>query len=69
MATIFSTPEEVKAAEQEQGAVFLDVRGVDEVKAESLQSRPYVNLKCTLDDCSELMNNAEALMSDKNGEF
>jgi len=67
MASI-NTPEEVMAAEQEPGAVFLDVRGEDEVKAESLQSRPYKQAKCSLDDCSELMSKAETLMSDKNGE-
>jgi len=65
MASI-NTPEEVMAAEQEPGAVFLDVRGEDEVKAESLQSRPYKHAKCSLDDCSELMSKAETLMSDKN---
>lgn len=68
MASI-STPEEVKAAEKEQGTIFLDVRGVDEVKAESLQSRPFVHLKCSLDDCSELIDKAEAVISDKNGEI
>lgn len=64
-----NTPEEVKAAEQERGAVFLDVRKDEEVKAESLQSRRYVHLACSLDDCSELMNKAETLISDKNGEL
>jgi rhodanese-related sulfurtransferase len=66
MASI-STPEEVKAAEKEQGTIFLDVRGVDEVKAESLQTRPFVHLKCSLDDCSELIDKAEAVISNKNG--
>ncbi|KAL7452742.1 hypothetical protein ACHAWC_004466 [Mediolabrus comicus] len=65
MASI-STPEEVKAAEKEQGTIFLDVRGVDEVKAESLQTRPFVHLKCSLDDCSELIDKAEAVISNKN---
>ncbi len=68
MASI-NTPEEVKAAEQDPGAVFLDVRGADEVKAESLQARPFKHATCTLDDCSELMSKAETLLSDKNGEI
>lgn len=67
MAT--STPDEVKAAEQEPGAVFLDVRGAEEVQAESLQARPFLHARCTLDDCSELMSKAETLLSDKNGEI
>lgn len=64
-----NTPEEVMAAEQEPGAVFLDVRGEDEVKAESLQARPFKQARCTLDDCSELMSKAETLMPNKNGEI
>ena len=64
-----NTPEEVIAAEQEPGAVFLDVRGEDEVKAESLQARPFKQAKCSLDDCSELMSKAETLMPDKSGEI
>ncbi|KAL7439970.1 hypothetical protein ACHAXM_012155 [Skeletonema potamos] len=63
--TSISTPEEVKAAEKQPGAVFLDVRGADEVKAECLQARPFKHATCTLDDCSELMNKAETLLSDK----
>lgn len=64
-----NTPEEVMAAEREQGAVFLDVRGEDEVKAESLQLRPFKQAKCSLDDCSELMSKAETLLPDKSGEL
>ncbi len=64
-----NTPEEVVAAEQEPGAVFLDVRGEDEVKAVSLQARPFKQAKCSLDDCSELMSKAETLMPDKSGEI
>jgi len=64
-----NTPEEVVAAEQEPGAVFLDVRGEDEVKAESLQARPFKQAKCSLDDCSELMSKAETLLPDKSGEI
>jgi rhodanese-related sulfurtransferase len=67
--TSISTPEEVKAAEKQPGAVFLDVRGADEVKAECLQARPFKHATCTLDDCSELMNKAETLLSDKHGEM
>ena len=64
-----NTREEVMAADQVPGAVFLDVRGEDEVKTESLQARPFKQAKCSLDDCSELESKAETLMPDKNGEI
>ena len=66
---VINTPEEVMAAEQLPGAVFLDVRGDEEVQAESLQARPFKHVKCSLDDCLELMSKAETLMTDKNGEI
>ena len=64
-----NTREEVMAAEKVPGAVFLDVRGEDEVKTESLRARPFKQAKCSLDDCSELESKAETLMPDKNGEI
>lgn len=62
----YSTPDQVKAAAEEPGAVFLDVRTHSELKESSLTSRPFHHAVCSLDDCSELMAKAEELMSDKN---
>lgn len=64
--TSINSPDEVKAAAAEPGAVFLDVRREDELKEARLTSKPFVHAMCSLDDCSELMAKAEQLMPDKN---
>lgn len=63
----YSTPDQVNAAADEPGAVFLDVRTGAELKEAQLTSRPFHHITCSLDDCSELMARAEELMRDKNG--
>mmetsp|Transcript_31537 Transcript_31537/g.66334 ORF Transcript_31537/g.66334 Transcript_31537/m.66334 type:complete len:105 (-) Transcript_31537:201-515(-) len=60
-----STPNQVKAAADVPGAVFLDVRTDAEVKEAQL-SRPFHHARCSLDDCSELMAKADQLMPEKN---
>ena len=63
----FNTPDEVKSAAAEPGAVFLDVRTQAELKEESLTAKPFKHATCSLGDCSELMAKAEELLPDKNG--
>jgi hypothetical protein len=62
-----ATADQVKSAADAPGAVFLDVRNGAEVKEARLSSRPFLNVSCTLDDCSELMARADELLPDKNG--
>ena len=64
-----ASPEEVKAAAEDPGAIILDVRTKEEVAEASLTSRPFKHCSCTLEDCSELMSKAEEYMPDKNGEL
>eukprot|EP01082_Thalassiosira_pseudonana_P003514 g3036.t1 g3036 contig12:1298795-1299225(+) len=61
-----ASPEEVKAAAEDPGAIILDVRTKEEVAEASLTSRPFKHCSCTLEDCSELMSKAEEYMPDKN---
>lgn len=61
-----STPDQVKAAVDEPGAMILDVRTEEELKEARLTSRDFHHLSCSLSDCSELIEKAEQLMPDKN---
>lgn len=61
-------PIEIKAAIDQPGAVILDVRRKDEIDAAPFTKKPYKHATCSLDDCSELLEKAEMLMPDKNGE-
>jgi hypothetical protein len=68
MASICS-PHIVKAASEKEGAIFLDVRTVDEVKESCLEYRPFLHVSCTPEDCSELMTKADELLPDRNGKL
>ena len=61
-------PIEIKTAIDQPGAVILDVRRKDEIDAAPFTKKPYKHATCSLDDCSELLEKAEMLMPDKNGE-
>lgn len=63
-----TTREEVRTAVDLPGAVILDVRTKEEVAAAPLTKKPYKHASCHLDDPSELLEKAEELMPDKNGE-
>ena len=63
-----TTPIEIKTAIDQPGAVILDVRTKDEIDAAPFTKKPYKHATCSLDDCSELLQRADELMPDKNGE-
>ena len=58
------SPDEILAAANEPGSLLFDCRTPEEVKDAKL-SRPFVNISCTLDDCSELLSKADKLFPDK----
>lgn len=62
------TPDQIKSAAEEPGAVFLDVRTKEEVEEERL-SMPFEHATCSLSDCSELIAKAEQLLPNKNGTY
>ena len=61
--------EEVALAAEDPSTVFLDVRSPPEIEDASLASRPCVKIWCTMDDTSMLLEEAEQLIPDKDGEF
>ena len=65
--------EEVALAARDPSAVFLDVRSPPEIEDAPLtttgsSSRPCVKIWCTMDDTSRLVEQAEQLIPDKDGE-
>lgn len=62
-----SSADEIRTAVDHPGAIILDVRTKEEIAAAPFTKKPYKQAKCSLDDCSELIENAETLMPDKNG--
>lgn len=64
-----SSPDEIRAVVGRPGAVILDVRTQDEIAAAPFTKKPYKHAKCSLDDCSELIEKADTLMPDKNGKL
>ena len=59
------SPDEILAAANEPGSVLFDCRTPEEVKESKLESRPFINISCTLEDCSELIKKADQLFPDK----
>ena len=59
------TPDEILAAANTPGSILFDCRTPEEVKDAKHESRPFVNISCTLDDCSELVSEAEKIFPDK----
>ena len=64
-----ASKEEVALAAEDPSTVFLDVRSPPEIENAPLTGRACVQIWCTMDDTSRLIEEAEQLMSDKNGEF
>lgn len=64
MAT--ATPDEIRTAAEQPGAVILDVRTKDEIDKAPFTKKPYKHATCSLDDTSELLEKADELMPDKN---
>jgi hypothetical protein len=62
------TPDEIRTAADQLGAVILDVRTKEEIEAAPFTKKPSKHAKCSLDDTSELLEKADELMPDKNGE-
>ena len=64
-----ASKEEVALAPEDASTVFLDVRSPPEIKDASLTSRPCVEIWCSMNDTSRLLEEAEQLIPDKDGEF
>ena len=64
-----ASKEEVALAAEDPSTIFLDVRSPPEIEDASLTSRPCIEIWCTMDDTSRLLEEAEQLIPDKDGEF
>ena len=64
-----ASKEEVALAAEDASTVFLDVRSPPEIEDASLTNRRCVEIWCTMDDTSRLLEAAEQLIPDKDGEF